>query len=301
MSAFRRTLWLAAAVLAAGTATAQTPSRPGTSGPPESDVVVTGTLDREQEIDAFVRALTPGPMTGQIGRFEDEICPAAFGLSPQARAAVEARMRRIAVAVGLRAARTDAGRPCTPNVLLMITRDKRQLIETLAARHPSFFGDERATQARTIARQPGPASAWHATSLVNADGRPLLMQGGFYVNQSTRGGSRILEATRPAFFAAAVVIEREALPGLTINQLADYAMMRALARTDPNQLPAGSQRSILSVLEAAPDAEVPASITRWDLGFLRGLYASTANLRTVQQRGEIRERVATEVDGPARP
>lgn len=295
MPAVRRTFLLAAALLVAGAATAQTPPRT------ESDVVVTGTLEREQEIEAFVRALTPGPMTGQIGRFEDAICPAAMGLSAEARAAVEARMRRIAVAVGLRVARTDDGRTCTPNVLLMITRDKRQLIEALAARHPSFFGDERETRARQVARQPGPASAWHATTQVNADGRPLPMQGGFYVNQSTRAGGRIVAPTRPAFFAAAVVIEREALPGLTINQLADYAMMRALARTDPHQLPPGSPRTILSVLEAAPDAEVPASITRWDLGFLRGLYASTANLRTPQQRGEIRERVATELDGTARP
>lgn len=38
-------------------------------------------------------------------------------------------------------------------------------------------------------------------------------------------------------------------------------------------------------------AEVPITMTQWDLGFLRGLYASTESLRTPAQRTEIRRRL----------
>lgn len=291
MSAFRPAALLAA-LLAAGPVAAQTTPAPSVT--PDSEVTVTGTLEREQEIRAFVRALTPGPMTGQLARFEESICPAVYGLASPVKEAVVARMRRVSEAVGLTLATGD----CRPNILLMITRDKGTLIQRLVNTHPHFFGEDPENNPRRLVSEPGPAAAWHATAEVNADGRALPVQGGFRVNQTTRRSGRITEATRPAFFAAAVVIEQSVLPGLSVNQLADYALMRALARTDPHQLAPGSQRTILSVLEAAPDAEVPPTLTHWDMGFLRGLYASTANLRTPQQRGEIQRRVASELDGP---
>lgn len=261
---------------------------------PGNDVTVTGTLDREQEVRDFVRALTPGPANGQLARFEDAICPGVFGLSGAPKEAVVARMRRVSEAAGLRLGGAD----CRPNVLLMVTRDKRALIQALVRSHPHFF-DEEANSPRRILEEPGTAAAWHATAELNADGRALPVQGGFRVNQTTRNPGRIAEATRPAFFAAAVVVEQRALAGLSINQLADYALMRALARTDPHRLPQGSQRSILSVLDASPDAEVPTTLTRWDMGFLRGLYASQANLRTSQQRGQIQRQVGSDLDRPA--
>lgn len=291
MPAFRSAALLAAALASASPALAQDPPQRA----PQADVVVTGTpaRDREEEIRDFVRALTPAPMTGQLGRFETRICPVAMGLTGPMRTAVENRMRRVAAAVGL----PVGGDGCRPSVLLMITRDKRALIEALAARYPHYFGDAPESNPRRLARAPGPAAAWHATAMIDADGRAVSMEGEVNVNQTNRPGTRIAQATRPTFIAAAVVIEQGALPGLTVNQLADYAMMRALARTDPRQLTAASPRTILSVLEAAPDAEVPTTLTRWDLGFLRGLYASTANLRATQQRGEIQRSVAAELDG----
>jgi len=44
---------------------------------------------------------------------------------------------------------------------------------------------------------------------------------------------------------------------------------------------------------------VPITITRWDLGFLRGLYGAQANLRAPQQRGDIQRRVASELNQAA--
>ena len=237
MSAYRRAVLLAV-LLAAGPAAAQPTPAPAAQPSSQADVVVTGTLEREQEVRDFVRALTPGPANGQLARFEDSICPGVFGLSGPLREAVLSRMRRVSEAAGLRIATGD----CRPNVLLMVTRDKRALIQALVNSHPHFFGEEENSPRRILA-EPGAAAAWHATAELNADGRALPAQGGFRVNQTTRQPGRITEATRPAFFAAAVVVERQALAGLSVNQLADYALMRALARTDPHQLPPASPRS----------------------------------------------------------
>lgn len=287
MAAFILRAVSAAILAAAGPALAQDPPQTGT----EADVVVTGAREREQEIRDFVGALTPAPMTGQLARFENAICPAVFGLSGPLRTAVVNRMRRVSAAVGLRVARGT----CRPNLLLMVTRDKRALISTLAQRYPHFFGDEPADRPSRIAQEPGPAAAWHARFVVNADGQLLPMQGGFHVNRTTRRASRIAAPTRPVFVAAAVVVERDALPGLSTTQLADYVLMRALARTDPQQLAASGPPTILGVLGAPMGSEVPVTLTRWDIGFLRGLYGSRANLRAPAQRGEIRRRLEVEL------
>lgn len=294
MSAVRSAFVLAAAFALAGPAAAQRPAAPPAQDPAGQDVVVTGTLEREQEIRDFVGALTAQvPMTGQLARFEDAICPAAYGLSGAAREAVVNRMRLVAAYVGLRV----ADRGCRANVLLMVTRDKAAFLRRLASRYPQFF-DEEENSPRLVTAQPGPVSAWHATIALNADGQPMAVQGGFGVNRTTRPQSRVAASARPAFTAAAVVVEAEALTGLTTTQLADYALMRGLARTDPHRLTAGSPPSILSVIEAPADAQVPVTITRWDLGFLRGLYASQANLRGPQQRGEIGRRIGAELERP---
>jgi hypothetical protein len=254
----------------------------------ETDIVVTG--EREQAIRDFVGALTQVPSTSQIARFEEAICPAAYGLSGPARAMVVGRMRQVAAAAGLNL----GGERCRPNVLLMITEDKQALIRALQQRNPSWFGDQLHNDAYGVAQQPGPTAAWHAEAIVNADGRALRMVGGFSVNRTTRQATRLEPAARPAFIAAAVVVERQALPGLSTTQLADYAMMRALARTDPSQLPALAP-SILRVVEAPADSEVPLTLTSWDLGFLRGLYASRARGYATAQRGEIGQALDAEL------
>ena len=284
---------VAAALVLAGPALGQAvppPAAPASPPPSaEPDIVVTGEMDREQQVRNFVAALTPSG--GQLSRFEDAICPAAFGLSGAPRDAVVQRMRAVSAAVGLRLATV----PCTPNVLLMVTRDKRVLIETLARTHPNFFSDEDVRPSR-LAREPGPAAAWDARVMLNADGRPVSYEDGLPVNRTSHGASHITAAGRTALLAAVVVVESGALEGLSTTQLADYALMRALGRTDPHRLTAASPPSILTALEAPMDAAVAPSLTRWDLGFLRGLYAAPANLRVSAHRGAIRQHVSSEVE-----
>ncbi|MGN7999885.1 hypothetical protein [Sphingomonas sp. 22176] len=79
---------------------------------------------------------------------------------------------------------------------------------------------------------------------------------------------------RKDVLASIVFIERSALPGKSPTQIGDCIAMRALGGTRPqNDLGA---RSILSLF--TPGAtEAPPEMTAFDRGYLRGLYADTAN------------------------
>lgn len=263
-----------------------------------SEIVVTGDRqERDRQIRGFIRALTDVRVRGQISRFNFAVCPAAVGLSRSQNEAVAIRMRRVAEAAGIR--RAEAA--CTPNVLVVVTRDKRDFIEGLRREYPAFFREMTRRDFRQLARQSGPAAAWHIEGLVNADGLevPRDVETGYSVMSVTDTPSRLRAASRPHFIAAVVVVEVAALAGLTTMQLADYAAMRAFARTDPTRLAETPASTILTVLDAPMDSLVPNSLTHWDLGFLRGLYASDPNRYATQQRGEIGRTLRDELEDAA--
>jgi hypothetical protein len=302
MSTFLRALLSVAALGLAGNAAAQDPPQASDGG----DILVTG-QNIDQQISDFVGALTQAPPRGQLGRFETRVCPAAFGLQPGQKAAVIARLRQVAEAAGL-----EVGKPgCIPNMLLIVTTDKRAFIEGLERKYDFYFGALSKREVRRLARASGPAAAWQVEGPpLDSDGVEMSQSGDgaipgadYAVNRTVASPSRISASGRPQFQAAAVVVEQGSLDGLTTIQLADYAAMRAFARTDPATLPASSPATILKVLEAPMGSPVPLTLTKWDLGFLKGLYAATDNLYAASQRTEIKERIQSDLglEGAEKP
>lgn len=261
----------------------------------QSIIVVTGERDREKSIRDFVGALTHISPLKQLGRFEQSVCPIAFGLPPRQAKAVADRIRRVGREVGV----TVGGAGCYPNVVVMVTHDKNVFMQELRRRYPNYFGDLPQSEVRKLVRQPGPAVAWQLQgTAVNARGVELYFDPRLelYTNRTTQPGSRIQAATRPQFAAAFVVVERRALAGLSATQLADYAAMRAFAGADPARLASSGAPTILRVLEAPMGTEVPLTMTRWDLSFLRGYYSSPRTLSNNAQRSAIRESVDRELE-----
>jgi hypothetical protein len=260
-----------------------------------SEIVITGERVREEQVRDFVSILTP-PRGASIPRFIDQICPVTVGLSQAQNAKVTARLRQVAAAVNL-----NVGAPgCAPNALLIVTRDKQAFIQALARQRPHSFGTMTALQIRRLARSPGPAAAWQLSGPVDSDGVPLRYDEslGMYVNDTSQAASRIRSTSQEGFDGSAVVVESGALDGLTLTQLADYAAMRLFARLNPAKLPAPAPPTILSVLEAPMGSEVPITMTEWDVGLLRGLYATSSNLRASGQRSQISQQVIKELEKP---
>lgn len=260
--------------------------------PRASEIVVTGT--RDEQVRDFVRILTP-PQTRSIPRLIDEFCPVAVGLLAQQNEAVSARLRQVAAAVKVKVAAPD----CVPNALVVVTRDKGKFIRALAGQRPESFGPMTPRTIRRLARSEGPAAAWHLIGPTDSSGIPLrwdeVLQA--YVNDSSEAGSRIHSTGYLAFDASVVVVETESLAGLTATQLADYAAMRLLAKVHPDRLPAPSPPTILTVLEAPMGSAIPITLTKWDLGLLRGLYTgSSRTLIAGAQRSQIVRQIKEDLE-----
>jgi hypothetical protein len=258
----------------------------------DAPIIVTGQKDVERQIEAFVGALTQASPRGQIARFETAICPGAFGMPDAQRTAVKDRIRLVAQGVGLDVAAAD----CKPNLLVVVTADKTAFIKALGKDHSYMFGDRTPSEVRKIIAESGPATAWQIQQMVNGDGRAISNEADMPINRSTRTPSRIAPPARPTFMAAVVVVESKALEGLSTTQLADYAAMRAFARIDPARIDASAPTTILRVLDAAPDSDVPVTLTQWDFGFLKGLYSSPNNLYVPSQRSEIGRAMEQELE-----
>jgi len=259
-----------------------------------SEIVVTGRRDQAQQVADFVAALTPSP-DGAIPRFVDAICPAAVGLLPEQNEALAARLKTVAAAIGIKAAPEG----CSPNAFVVVTQSKRAFMELLAKRRPQVFGFVEPRELRKMAYGPDRAAAWQIAGAVDKEDKAQRYNDVFSGSPSEAWEAVARARGNPKGFDAAVlVVEMRAVNGLTATQVADYAAMRLLARIDPNRLPPGAPPTILTALEAGEGNQVPVTLTRWDAGFLKGLYATSINRKTAAQRSEIAGTVAKGLGTP---
>lgn len=284
-------------VLAAALSALASPAVPQAAPAADQTIVVTGQRDQQKAVEDFVRALTPVESHGQLSRFEHEVCPAVFGLAePQARA-VEDRIRLVAKSVGI----VVGGEHCTPNVLLLVTSDKKAFLQELQRHSSNDYGISDG-EFRRLEQQPGHAAAWQVQGpMMTADGVDLTEDAtqGVVVNRTIDPSSRITVPAHPQFDASVVVVERRALVGLTTTQLADYTAVRALTGADPAKLGNSGAATILHVLDVPIGSEAPITMTKWDLDFLSGFYDAHRDLRTSAQRSAIAKSMTQDLErGP---
>lgn len=275
---------LFSALLLAATA-AQSPAPPVADAGRDRDIIVKGERIKHEQINGFIKALSNVPSTGQIGRFHAAVCPAAVGLPKAQGDAIADRMRRVAAAADIR---TGKGK-CTPNVFLIAVPDKAASIRQLSKLFPAYFGVRTSRQIDQLADDPRPAVAWQVQNRLGADGEELEqpVSTGYYVVKGTRSGSRIRAGSVPNFIASIVVVDLKAIGGLTVTQLADYAAMRAFADTDPARAKQAGAPTILTILDAADDQQIPVTLTAWDLGYLKSLYTTSNDYYASYHRGEM--------------
>jgi hypothetical protein len=226
-------------------------SQPGT-------IVVTGSRVTRHAIQEDVAAVT-ADTGGQIAMFDEPVCPASFGLPEVYNRIVERRLREDAARAGLR----TAGERCDANVVVIVAGSPGPFVAALHARRPDMFVGLELSQVQNILKAREPVRTWQAIEPCGEDGRPLervmfingLPAGPHALLNAETIGSRIAAKIRPRLVSSFVVIDAEAADGLTLTQIADYAAMRAFART--RFAPALRRRSILGVVGGAePDRTV---------------------------------------------
>jgi len=290
-----RTLLLApAALVSASLALAQ-------QAPPGAPIVVEGTRNSDTQIRSFIKDLTPSYTRETLGRFVSNVCPRAFGLANGQNEVVEARIRRVAAAAGLHVAKTG----CIVNLALFIVPDKAAFLKELQRwpfMYPEDWGNSRI---HALQRDPSPVAAWQTSQIVWQDGIPLSARdtaapdphAGFFPHAI---GTRLKPSAHPSFNKAVLVIQANAVSGLTPVQVADYAAMRTLVRIDSKQIPTSGQQTILTALDAPMGTPVPETLTAWDLSFLKAFYASRKDNYVETQRGEMTRLMKRDLDAQRR-
>jgi hypothetical protein len=222
--------------------------------------------------------------TGDVPtRFTIPACPAVFGLAPQQAAFVVQRMRQVAATAGV----PLANPPCDPNAIVIVTSNKQALLRGLEQRHADYFPVEWSkSRVHAVEQDPDPAIAWRFEGLLTPDGLriaettdPSLLDpvdpGALFraTAPTTLPASRLRPAERHDVMTSILVVQANALRGLTTTQFADYAALRTFAGMDPRQVALPPSDTIIKVLDAPMGTSVPESITAADLNYLRGYYS----------------------------
>lgn len=264
---------------------------------------VTVTAARRGRVDAgpsaevrdFVAAhATPasGP-TGQLARWREAICPAAFGLPPAFDAFVVRRVGEVAKSVG---AKVDANSGCAPNVRILFTTEPQKLLDAVRTQKPDLLGYHYVAQLRRLSRVARPIQAWYMTATVGANGLATLDDS----MDATPGGvpgSRFTQQLSSEIVAVLIVVDAEAASRRPVGGVADVIAFLALAQAQLSET-CGRLASVTELM--APDCEIrarPDGMTDGDLAFLKGLYTTDPRaLLSVQKQG-VAERMQRDVVG----
>ncbi|WP_420138722.1 hypothetical protein [Sphingomonas sp.] len=262
---------LLAALLAGRNASAQVPSSAGDSIIVEGRRPAAG--DRAQD---WVRAISPYPSSYRaLARFNMPVCFSVAGLPHDFAVEMANRMVDDAQAAHV----PLAGNGCSPNVHIFVGDPASAGFQK--ARHMLDARDSK----------EGPALVRFITTERSRDGdqrREARMTGFFagVASMKIPGSTGLGLAARNDIDRAVVVLPSDAVIGKTPRQLADYVVMRALARTNDY---AGPGDTILSLFAGRPN--LPEGLTAFDAAYLATLYRGPATTDAASKLGEITSEV----------
>jgi hypothetical protein len=210
-----------------------------------------------------------------LARFEDRICPGIVGMDVESAEAMVWRIRQNLEALGRR---LDPPETCKPNLLVMFVASGKDSIEALRRSENWLFNSMTAEERDRLFNETGPARALVRTVPRTRDGIVIAQQrdlSGVPQASGFMAHSKIYGATRNDIISAQVFLDRDALKGLTIGQLADYVTFRALTVALP-QTESARAASIVSLFDQG--ATAPAGLTDFDRAFLAELYSGIPNI-----------------------
>jgi hypothetical protein len=210
-----------------------------------------------------------------LARFEDQICPGIGGMDGESAESMVWRIRQNLEAFGRR---LDAPETCKPNLLVQFVSSGKDSIESLRRSENWLFNSMTDEERARLFNETGPARALVRVVQRTRDGIIVARQQDLSNVPQASGfmaHSKIYGAVRNDIISAQVFLDRGALNGLTIGQLADYVTFRALTDTLP-QTNGARAASIVSLFDGG--AAAPAGLTDFDKAYLRELYSGMSNI-----------------------
>ncbi len=225
---------------------------------------------------------------GQLARYRDAICPVVVGLPQEQARTVERRIRALAAEVG---ARADPDSDCPQNLMILAAANLDAFYAEARLKKPEWFTGVPRAEVLRVGAEAGPVRNWSATSLRNDDGAdpPAGVLGLGGRSMIVREASILRRPVQQQIDMSFVVFQRSALEGLTLNQIAAYAVMRGLTRTDVPQNPATG--TILSLFDPAASPR-PEGLSDADMILLKALYSGDGRDSAQTERGRIAARLS---------
>lgn len=236
---------------------------------PQNEIVVVGDRQRAEVVAGRLSRRISHTVDNQIARFDHRVCLSVLGLPDRFAAIIKAQFASDAAASGL----VPGGEGCRPNLTVLFAKDAAAIVEHLPGapandrkRELKGGGPSYLLSATTIKSRDGDVAGRAGTPLTGSSDRDLQFL-------QVRTASIIQSATRQDITGLLLVVERDAILGRSLRQLAGYIAMRGLAQASDRQVSAGDD-TILTLLKA-PDASAPAGLTRFDRAYLKALYRGT--------------------------
>jgi hypothetical protein len=244
------------------------------------DVVVEGRgLASPADAREYVTQITD-TSHGQVARFQAPVCPVVVGLSDEANARISARIRDTARSLGAEVAPQD----CDANLVVLVTDDAgASLAELRRTQSDSFYGLS-PSEIDALAADSSPVRSWAVVSVRNEDGDRVHENDD--KNQAgamrVKSASILRSATRLDIDGSFILIDRAAVSGKTVTQIADYAAMRGLARIRAPRI--SSPASILTLFSGSSAAP---GLTWSDKAYLQALYKFSGRESVAEARSRL--------------
>jgi hypothetical protein len=260
-------------LLATGSAWAQE-LPPLLQGAPET---IYSDAQREIDLDHSRRVvetmLAPSfSIDDQYARWKRPVCPHVYGLTPVAAWQIEHRIKEVAAMVGAPVDRND---PCIPNIGIIFTAQPQVSLMSIANTQPYLVqGGSQKLAVRY------PVEAWYATFKVDYDGfknidipwekiTPPLDEPP-HVAANT---SRLHTGQTAEMAAATVLVDTQAVTGMTLGELGDYLALMTLAQA--SQFGTCQPMTTLAnlMLKGCDPAAVTHKLSHVDIALLTALYS----------------------------
>lgn len=256
---------------------------PVTAHQSNPDVVVEGSNSvSPAEARQYVAQITDTSQ-GQVARFQTPVCPVVVGLPDETNRKIAARIRDTARSLGAHLAPEQ----CNANLVVLVTDDASQSLAELRRTWNNSFDGLTPSEVDALSAETSPVRNWSVVSLRNEDGEPVYREDDRHQPRSVRvkSASILGSATRLDIDGSFILIERSAVGGKTVAQIADYSAMRGLARL---RLPkTDSPASILTLFDQAK-INPPSGLTWSDRAYLQALYRFSGR----ESVGEARSRLS---------
>lgn len=265
----------------------------------DEEIVVTADRLRDAVRDFVGSVTVEAGQTDQVARWDGTVCPGVIGMARTQAQAVVDRLSLHALDLGL-----QVGEPgCSPNVLVIFTRDSDRVARELVDDHRrafGYYGGTGNTRGRAaledFATTPRPVRWWHIAQTADENGF-VIPDNGIAGStppsvQAPGGGSRIRTATQQVFSRVIVIVDADRVTGARVGTIADYVSMAALAQLDPDADTSQWPTILNAFRTGIPEDEIV--LTEWDIAYLQGLYSAEMDRSGSSQRRAIQRAV---IDG----